>query len=171
MLYIVATVALRALHNKTAVPVAGLHFVRQPSIQPEMAASKPLTAWPRPLGLPMNVMHSRMPDCFVIIVLVVIISWGWPPSCTALWQTLVGLVPCHAIWQDTSGMPQGPEHLPAYKPGGRMETFDIEELVAEGKAGYAAHSQLLGQQRPFNLFSCNPQAAFSCRLLASVEHC
>lgn len=34
---------------------------------------------------------------------------------------------------------QGPEHLPAYKPGGRLETFDIEELVAEGKAGYAAH--------------------------------
>lgn len=32
---------------------------------------------------------------------------------------------------------QGPEHLPAYKPGGRLETFDIEELVAEGKAGYA----------------------------------
>ena len=31
---------------------------------------------------------------------------------------------------------QGPEHLPAYKPGGRLETFDIEELVAEGKAGY-----------------------------------
>ena len=30
---------------------------------------------------------------------------------------------------------QGPEHLPAYKPGGRLETFDIEELVAEGKAG------------------------------------
>ncbi len=33
---------------------------------------------------------------------------------------------------------QGPEHLPAYKPGGRLETFDIEELVAEGKAGYVA---------------------------------
>ena len=31
---------------------------------------------------------------------------------------------------------QGPEHLPAFKPGGRLETFDIEELVAEGKAGY-----------------------------------
>ena len=37
-----------------------------------------------------------------------------------------------------SDMVQGPEHLPAYKPGGRLETFDIEELVAEGKAGYAA---------------------------------
>lgn len=35
-------------------------------------------------------------------------------------------------------MVQGPEHLPAYKPGGRLETFDIEELVAEGKAGYVA---------------------------------
>ena len=41
---------------------------------------------------------------------------------------------------------QGPEHLPAYKPGGRLETFDIEELVAEGKAGYA-HAATLGPVR------------------------
>lgn len=42
---------------------------------------------------------------------------------------------------------QGPEHLPAFKPGGRLETFDIEELVAEGKAGYV-HLSLWGQQHP-----------------------
>lgn len=49
-------------------------------------------------------------------------------------------------------MRQGPEHLPAYKPGGRLETFDIEELVAEGKAGYAhASTTLLSATAHYNV--------------------
>lgn len=42
---------------------------------------------------------------------------------------------CMHVSDIVSPLAQGPEHLPAYKPGGRLETFDIEELVAEGKAG------------------------------------
>ena len=42
---------------------------------------------------------------------------------------------CLMGWLQRACLVQGPEHLPAYKPGGRLETFDIEELVAEGRAG------------------------------------
>ena len=38
-------------------------------------------------------------------------------------------------WLQRACLLQGPDYLPAYKPGGRLETFDIEELVAEGRAG------------------------------------
>lgn len=63
-----------------------------------------------------------------------------------------------------AAMTQGPEHLPAYKPGGRLETFDIEELVAEGKAGYAAHLSMVTHDRhhvlhqPSGLYGMSIQA-------------
>ncbi|DBB13972.1 TPA: Fanconi anemia group J protein [Trebouxia sp. C0006] len=51
--------------------------------------------------------------------------------------TMVGHMDCSYLENaEASWYPQGPEHLPAYKPGGRLETFDIEELVAEGRAGH-----------------------------------
>ncbi|DBA96498.1 TPA: hypothetical protein ACH3X1_015378 [Trebouxia sp. C0004] len=51
--------------------------------------------------------------------------------------TMVGHMDCSYLENaEASWYPQGPEHLAAYKPGGRLETFDIEELVAEGRAGH-----------------------------------
>lgn len=69
-------------------------------------------------------------------------------------------------------MMQGPEHLPAYKPGGRLETFDIEELVAEGKAGYAALlSSAHLSPATFPWLDVNPSQARSSAKLGSLQQC
>ena len=50
--------------------------------------------------------------------------------------TIIGRMSCSYLEHAEAIIyPQAPHHLAAYKPGGRVETFQIEELVREGARG------------------------------------
>ncbi|KAK9819452.1 hypothetical protein WJX74_007251 [Apatococcus lobatus] len=51
--------------------------------------------------------------------------------------TIIGRMSCSYLEHAEAIIyPQAPHHLAAYKPGGRVETFQIEELVKEGARGH-----------------------------------
>ena len=69
-----------------------------------------------------------------------------PGACVCRWSglrlgclaaaTIIGRMSCSYLEHAEAIIyPQAPHHLAAYKPGGRVETFQIEDLVKEGARG------------------------------------